>query len=320
MHRRSLLGAVALLPFAARAQERFPSRPIHLIVPFAAGGSTDALSRLAGQIINERLGQPVVVENVGGAGGTIGTAKVVEAPADGYTLMGGTPGPVTINPHLMKRLPYDVLRDLAPVVFVGDSPGVLVVNKASRFRSVGEIIAASRTTRNGLAFASAGVGSFSHMAAELFRWRSGAELVHVPYRGTSPAAADLMAGRADFMVENYPSVQPWIASGDFRVLAVALSHRFSLLPNVPTMAEAGVPDCEASSWFGLFTRAGTPEEAIRAVNQAVNDGLKAPAVQAKLTELGVEATGGTSDAFRALIGKRLDEMAEVVRAAGIQPQ
>src|SRR5215213_2232404 len=132
MMRRRSLPAAALLPFRARAQECFPSRPIRLIVPFAAGGSTDAPSRLAGQIINETLGQPVVVENIGGAGGTIGTAKVVEAPADGHTLMGGTPGPVTINPHLMKSLPYDVLRDLAPVVFIGDSPGVLVVNRASR--------------------------------------------------------------------------------------------------------------------------------------------------------------------------------------------
>ena len=319
MRRRSLLAA-ALLPFTARAQERFPSRPIRLIVPFAAGGSTDALSRLAGQIINERLGQPVVAENIGGAGGTIGTAKVVEAPADGHTLMGGTPGPVTINPHLMKSLPYDVRRDLAPVVFVGDSPGVLVVNKASPFHSVAELVAASRRSQGGLTLASAGVGSFSHLAAELFRWRSGAELVHVPYRGTSPAATDLLAGRADFMFENYPSVQPWIASGEFRVLAVGLAHRFSLLPDVPTMAEAGVPDCEASSWFGLFTRAGAPAEAIQALNRAVNEGLRTPAVQARLTELGVEAAGGTPEAFRALIERRLAEMGEVVRAAGIQPQ
>jgi tripartite-type tricarboxylate transporter receptor subunit TctC len=322
MRRRSMIAAAAAaaLPLAARAEDRFPSRPIRLIVPFAAGGSTDALSRLAGQIINERLGQPVVVENISGAGGAIGAGKLVEAPADGYTLMGGTPGPVTINPHLMKSLPYDVRRDLAPVVFVGDSPGVLVVSKESPFHSVGEIIAAAKATRGGLTFASAGVGSFAHLAAELFRWRSGAELVHVPYRGTSPAATDVLAGRADFMVENYPSVQPWIASGDFRVLAVALSHRFSLLPAVPTMAEAGVKDCEASSWFGLFARAGAPPAAIQAVNQAVNEGLRTPAVQARLTELGVEATGGTPEAFRALIDKRLDEMAGVVRAAGIQPQ
>lgn len=320
IHRRTLLGAAVALPFVARAQEHFPIRPIRLIVPFAAGGSTDALGRLAGQIINERLGQPVVVENIGGAGGTIGTAKLVEAPADGYTLMGGTPGPVTINPHLMKNLPYDVRRDLAPVVFVGDSPGVLVVNKASAFHSIAELVAAAKSSQGGLIFASAGVGSFSHLAAELFRWRSGAGLVHVPYRGTSPAATDLLAGRADFMFENYPSVQPWIASGEFRVLAVGLAHRFSLLPDVPTMAEAGVPNCEASSWFGLFTRAGAPAEAIEAVNRAVNEGLRTPAVQARLTELGVEATGGTPEAFRALIEKRLADMGEVVHAAGIAPQ
>jgi tripartite-type tricarboxylate transporter receptor subunit TctC len=195
-----------------------------------------------------------------------------------------------------------------------------VVNSNARHNTVADLIAAAKATRGGLTFASGGVGSFSHLAAELFRWRTGAELVHVPYRGTAPAAADLLAGRADFMVENYPSVQPWIAAGDFRVLAVGLPKRFSLLPNVPTMAEAGVADCEASSWFGLFARAGTPEPAIRAINQAVNNGLRAPAVLAKLTELGVEASGGSAEAFSALISKRLAEMGQVVRAAGIQPQ
>ncbi len=317
--RRTLLAAAALAPAVVRAQS-FPSRPLRLICPFAAGGSTDALSRLAAQIIQERLGQNVVVDNVTGAGGVIGAQKLVEATADGYTLMGGTPGPVTINPHLMKSLPYNAERDFAPVVFVGDSPGVLVVNSNARANNVADLIATARATRGGLTFASGGVGSFSHLAAELFRWRSGTELVHVPYRGTAPAAADLMAGRADFMFENYPSVQPWIASGDFRVLAVGLPKRFSLLPNVPTMAEAGVADCEASSWFGLFARAGTPEPAIRAINLAVNNGLRAPAVLAKLTELGVEASGGSAEAFGALISKRLAEMGQVVRAAGIQPQ
>ncbi len=320
MNRRTLLAAAAAPPFAARAQEAWPTRPLRFIVPFAPGGSTDALSRLSAQMLNERLGQSVVVENIAGAGGIIGAQKVAEAAADGYTLMGGTPGPIAINPHLMKSMPYDVMRDLAPVVFVGDSPGVLVVNKASRFHSVAELIAASKTTRGGLTFASAGVGSFAHLAAELFRWRSGAELVHVPYRGTAPAAADVLAGRADFMVENYPSVQPWIASGDFRVLAVGLGRRFSQLPNVPTMAEAGVANCEASSWFGLFTRAGSPATAIGAMNRAVNEGLRTPAVLAKLAELGVEPTGGTPAAFRALIEQRLAEMGQVVRAAGIEPQ
>ena len=320
MNRRTLLAAATALPFAARAQEAWPTRPLRFIVPFAPGGSTDALSRLSAQMLNERLGQSVVVENIAGAGGIIGAQKVAEAAPDGYTLMGGTPGPITINPHLMKSMPYDVLRDLAPVVFVGDSPGVLVVNKASRFGNVAQLVAASKATRGGLTFASGGVGAFSHLAAELFRWRSGAELVHVPYRGTAPAAADLLAGRADFMVENYPSVQPWIASGDFRVLAVGLGKRFSLLPNVPTMAEAGVPNCEASSWFGVFTRAGSPAATIGAMNRAVNEGLRTPAVLAKLAELGVDATGGTPAAFRALIEQRLAEMGQVVRAAGIEPQ
>ncbi len=318
MRRRTLLAAGVALPLAAQAQPGFPNRPLRLVVPFAPGGSTDALSRLSAQMLTDKLGQNVVVENITGAGGTIGAQKVVDAPADGYTLMGGTPGPITINPHLMARMPYDVLRDLAPVVFVGDSPGVVVVAKGSPLQNVAQLIARGR--QGGATFASAGIGSFAHLAGELFRWKAGLEMTHVPYRGTAPAVTDLLAGRVDLMVENYPSVQPWIASGDLRVLGVALGKRFSLLPQVATLAEAGVADCVASSWFGLFTRAGTPAAAIASLNQAVNDGLRTPAIQAKLTELGVEATGGTPAAFRSLIEQRLAEMGQVVRAAGIQPQ
>ncbi len=320
MRRRSLLAAPALLALPVAAQERYPSRPVRMIVPFATGGSTDVLARLSAQLLTERLGQNVVVENITGAGGTLGAARVAEAPPDGYTLMAGTPGPVTITPYLMARLPYDPMRDLEPVVFVGDSPGVLVVHKSSRLTSVAAVLAEARAKPGTLTYASAGVGSFGHLAGELFRWKTGAELVHVPYRGTTPGVTDVLAGRAELMFDNFPSVQPWITTGELRVLGVGLPRRFSLLPDAPTMIEAGVPEFKASSWFGLFTRAGTPRPVVEAVNRAMNDGLRTPAMLARLRELGVEATGGTPEAFRALMQQRYREIGELVRAARITLQ
>ncbi|MBW8268013.1 tripartite tricarboxylate transporter substrate-binding protein [Caldovatus aquaticus] len=242
--RRALLAAGALggaRPAAAQwPGAPFPSRPLRIVVPFAAGGSTDILARLCAQALTERLGQPVVEENVTGAGGTIGASRVVEALPDGYTLPAGTPGPIAINPHLQPRIPYQPLRDLAPVVPVGDSPAVAVVRRDSPLRSLRGLVARAQAEPGRLTFASAGVGSFAHLRAELFRWRAGVAMVRVPYRGTAPAAADLIAGRVDTMFENYPSVQAYLASGEARAPAIAARRRSALLPEVPTAAEEGV--------------------------------------------------------------------------------
>jgi tripartite-type tricarboxylate transporter receptor subunit TctC len=326
MRRRELAAAVLTTGATAgeaAAQDRaggFPSRPLRIIVPFSAGGSTDVLGRICAQVLSDRLGQPVVVENVTGAGGTLGASRVVEAAPDGHTLLAGTPGPITINPHLQARIPYQPLRDLEPVVFVGDSPAVAVVRRDSPLRSVREIVARAKANPGTMTFASAGIGSFAHLSGELFKWRSGVDLVHVPYRGTAPAVADMIGGRVDVMFENYPSVQGHIASGELRTLAIGTAQRSALMPEVPTLIEEGVPDYESSSWFGLFAPARTPRAVIEALNGAIGAAIREPALAARLAGLGVVPVGGTPDQFRAIVARRLEEMEALIRTTGITPQ
>jgi tripartite-type tricarboxylate transporter receptor subunit TctC len=312
-----MAAALAALPGAAHAQRWAPTRPLRLIIPFAAGGSTDILARICAQILSERLGQTVVPENLTGAGGTIGAQRVLEAPADGYTLLAGTPGPVTINPQLLPRITYSPLRDFEPVAFVGDSPAVVVVRRDSPIRSVRDLLESAKAAPNKLTFASAGVGSFAHLSGELFKRRAGVEITHVPYRGTAPAATDLIAGHVDVMFENYPSVQPYLPSGDMRAVAIGAARRSALLPGLPTLIEEGVPDYDSSSWFGLFARAGTPPAAITTVNAAVNEGLKDPALREKLAGMGVEPIGGSPAEFRSYITRRFEETGSLIRAANI---
>ncbi len=318
MQRRHLLeAALTALPIAGQAQERFPVRPLRMIIPFAAGGSTDILGRICAQILTEKLGQPVVAENITGAGGMIGAQRVLDAAADGYTLMGGTPGPVTINPHLAPRMPYDPLRDFDPVVFVGDSPAVVVVRRDSPIRSIGDLVQRARAAPGRMTFASAGVGSFAHLSGELFKARAGVDMVHVPYRGTAPAATDMVAGRVEVMFENYPSVLPFINGGELRPIAIGTARRSALVPDLPTVIEGGVANYESSSWFGLFARAGTPAQAITAINTAINEGLRDPALAARLAGMGVEPVGGSAADFRAYVTKRFEETGALIRAARI---
>jgi len=320
MNRRHLLGlaaALPALPHPARAQERFPTHPVRVIIPFAAGGSTDIMARLCAQMLTDRLGQPAVPENITGAGGMIGAQRVLDAPADGHTLLAGTPGPVTINPHLAPRMPYHPLRDFEAVVFVGDSPAVAVVRRDSPIRSVQDIVARAKAEPGKLTFASAGIGSFAHLTGELFKARAQVDMVHVPYRGTAPAVTDMLAGHVDTMFENYPSVQSYIASGELRPLAIGSARRSPLVPNLPTMIEEGVPNYDSSSWFGLFLRAGTPAGAIDAVNRAINEGLRDQATIARLTTMGVEPIGGSPADFKAYVTRRFEETGALIRAAGI---
>ncbi|HEV7264781.1 MAG TPA: tripartite tricarboxylate transporter substrate binding protein [Falsiroseomonas sp.] len=320
MNRRQILGtaaaAMAGLAGPAAAQAGFHTRPLRIVVPFSAGGSTDILARICAQLLTERLGQSVVAENITGAGGTIGAQRVLEAPADGYTLLAGTPGPITINPQL-RSVAYQPLRDFEPVAFLGGSPAVVIVRKDSPIRSMRELIAQAKASPGRLSYASAGVGSFAHLSAELLKWRAGIDLTHVPYRGTAPAATDLLGGRVDSMVENYPSVQAYIASGDARVLAIGTARRSTLLPEVPTVAEEGVGNYESFSWFGLLMRAGTPAAAIAAVNGAINQEVRSPELGQRLAQLGVEPVGGTPAAFRAFLEAKTAETGELIRTASI---
>jgi len=319
MQRRILFGlaAGAIAGRGALAQDRFPTRGLRVVIPFAAGGSTDILGRLCAQMLTEKLGQTTVAENITGAGGTIGAQRVLDAPADGYTLMAGTPGPITINPHLQPRIPYQPLRDFAPVAFVGDSPAVIVVRRDSPIRTLGDLLTRAKAEPGKLTYASAGIGSFAHLSGELFKWRAGVDLIHVPYRGTAPAATDIIGGRVDVMFENYPSVQGQLNSGELRTLAIGASRRSGLLPGVPTAVEEGVAGYESTSWFGLFVRAATPPAAIAAMNAAINAGIREPAMTARLAGLGIEPAGGTPDAFRDYVQRKLDETGQLIRTARI---
>ena len=235
--------SAALSPSRAWAQDAaYPSRPIRLIVPFAAGGGTDTLSRIFAQVLSEQLKGSVVVENVGGAGGSIGTGQAAKAAADGYTLVSATPS-IAINPHIQKNVPYNVLRDFAPVVQITTSPAVLIVNKNMPVKSVGDLIALARARPGMLSYGSAGIGSFNFLAAELFKAMAGVEIAHIPYRGTGPALIDLIAGRIEVQFENAPAVLGQIRNGELKAIAVGTPNSSAILPDLPTIA-ATVPGYE----------------------------------------------------------------------------
>ena len=242
----------ALSSGAACAQDAYPSRPIRLIVPFAAGGGTDTLSRIFAQVLSEQLKGTVVVENVGGAGGSIGTGQAAKAAADGYTLVSATPS-IAINPHIQKNVPYNVLRDFAPVVQITTSPAVLIVNKKVPVKSVDDLIALARARPGMISYGSAGIGSFNFLAAELFKAMTGVDIAHIPYRGTGPALIDLIAGRIEVQFENAPAVLGQIRNGELKAIAVGTPKGSAILPDLPTIA-ATVPGYE----FELVARPARP--------------------------------------------------------------
>jgi tripartite-type tricarboxylate transporter receptor subunit TctC len=320
MNRRTFvaLAGSSALTAAAKGQERYPTQSLRLIIPFAVGGSTDILARISSQVLTQGLRKSVVPDNVTGAGGVIGAQRVLSAPADGYTIMAGTPGPITINPVLLENISYNAATDFKGIVFVGESPVVVVVRRESPFKTLPQLIDAARAAPGKLTYASAGVGSFAHLSGELFNWRAGLRMVHVPYRGTAPAATDLMAARADVMFENYPSVQSYLVGNQMRALAVGTLKPTAMLPDIPTVAESGVPNYENASWFGLFARTGTPRIAVETLNKTMNAALGDASVKQQLARLGVEPVGGTPEAFDSYLASKLDEMRQLAKASGIK--
>jgi tripartite-type tricarboxylate transporter receptor subunit TctC len=302
---------------AARAQD-YPSRPIRLIVPFAAGGGTDTLSRIFGQVLAEELKATVVIENVGGAGGSIGTGQGAKAAPDGYTLVTATPS-IAINPHIQKNVPYNVPRDFAPVVQITTSPVVLVVSKDFPVASVGELIALARAKPGAISYGSAGIGSFTFLAAELFKALAGVDLTHIPYRGTGPALIDLIAGRIQVQFENAPAVLGQIRNGELKAIALGTATSSAILPGVPTIA-ATVPGYEASSWLGLLAPAATPRPIIERLNAAINKGLDDAAISKRLAALCVERVGGSPEDFGTYLRAKVEETDKVAKAAGLRPE
>jgi tripartite-type tricarboxylate transporter receptor subunit TctC len=313
-----LLTSACCLGFAgAAASQQYPSRPIRFVCPFAPGGGTDILARLLAQRLFEPLGQPVIVDNRAGAGGVIGAEIAAKAPADGYTIVLGSPGPLTINPNL-QRVPYDTLRDFAPITLAQISPFVLLVHPSVPANSVKDLIALAKAKPGTLNYGSAGNGSVSHFSSEQFKALAGVDVVHVPYKGAGPYLIDLVGGRLQMAFENLPTVWPNVRSGKLRLLAVGTRSRSALVPEVPTVAEAGVPGYESSTAFGVLAPAKTPPAAIARLNQELVKILRSPEIREKMAAEGVEAVGGTPQEYAAHIKAELASYARIVKAAGIK--
>lgn len=294
----------------------YPSKPVRMVVPFPPGGTTDILARAVGQKLSEAWGQQVVIDNRPGAGGNIGTDIVAKAPADGYTLLMGTVGTHAINASLYAKLPFDPIKDFAPVALVASVPNVLVVNATIPATSVKELIALAKSKPGQLNFASSGNGTSIHLSGELFKSMTGTSILHIPYKGSSPALADLIGGQTNMMFDNLPSSMGHIKSGKLRALAVTSAKRSPALPDVPTIAEAGVAGYEASSWFGVLAPAGTPKEIVAKINADIVKALGVPEIKERLSSQGAEPVGNTPEQFAAYIGTELVKWAKVVKDSG----
>jgi len=308
------LGAIVL---PAQAQDKWPSKPITYVVPFPAGGTTDILARLIGQKLGPALGTTVIIDNRPGAGGNIGSELVARAAPDGYTIMGGTISSHSINASLYK-LSYDPLKSFAPITLIGTNANVLVVNPASPVHSVKELIAAAKAKPGSLSFASAGNGTSQHLSAELFKTMTGIDMVHIPYKGSAPAIQDVIGGQVPLMFDTTVVAGPFIQSGKVRPLAVTSAKRVATLPDVPTMAEAGVPGYEVVSWQAMFAPAGTPPAIVQRLQTEVAAILKQPDVQERLAKLGVDPSGMAPQQLAEFQAAEIAKWAKVVKAANVK--
>jgi tripartite-type tricarboxylate transporter receptor subunit TctC len=301
----------------AAAQGDFPSRPLTFVVPYPPGGAADVFARqLAGEL-GKRLGQPVVVDNRPGANGNLGSASVVKGPADGYTLLLGTASTVAINPHLYgKNMPYDPLKDLQPVSGTHSMANVLVVNTATPYKSVQNVVNAAKAKPGALAYASAGNGNTMHLAGEQFRTQAGIELLHVPYKGGPPALNDVLGGQVPMMFNNLPAVIPMVKSGKLRALAVAAPARSRLLPDVPTMEEAGLKGYVSTVWNGVYVRTGTPRPIVDRLHREIVAVLGSADVKSSLEEQGYDLIPSTPEQFGELARKDSVRWGAVVKASG----
>jgi len=322
-NRRRALAAIAYtaglgsMSWNASAQS-YPTRPVRVVVPFAPGGATDILARLISAELTIALGQAFTVDNVSGGGGNIGSNQVAKAAADGHTLLFGAAGNLTINPGLFANMPYDPVSDLAPVSLMASTMNVLVAHPAVNARSVRELIALAKEQPDKLTYASAGNGSTIHLAAEMFKSMARVNVLGVPYRGSGPAMIDLLAGRTNIMFENMPSALPHIQSGALRAIGVTGKVRSDLLPTVPTIAEAGVPGFEATSWFGVLAPARTPAPVIDRLYRSITDAMKKPEIIEKVRKLGAEVSLNSPDEFRQLIRTDTEKWGIIIKAAGIK--
>ena len=316
---RSLLPALLVALAGSVGAQTYPSKPVHLVVPFPAGGATDILARVIGQKLGEGLGQAVLIENKPGAGGTLGSAFVAKAPPDGYTILMATTSTHSIGPALQK-LPYDAARDFAPVCQVANAANLLVVSPALGLSSVRELIALAKSKPGQLNYSSSGTGTIIHLSGELFARMAGIQMQHVPYKGTALAAADIRNGQIAMMIDNIVSAIPFMKSGMEKGLAVTSAKRSEVLPDLPTVAESGVPGYESVTYFGVFAPAATPPDVVTRLNTELVKIVRSPETKAKLLELGAEPVGGSPEQFAATVRNDTAKWAKVIRDAGIKAE
>jgi tripartite-type tricarboxylate transporter receptor subunit TctC len=321
LHRLVLLGSTvpaASLAGPSLAQGTYPERPITLVVPFPAGGSTDLVARVVAERMGKELGQSIIVENRGGAGGNIGSAAVAKADPDGYTILMGTVATHALNPALERKIPYDIVADFAPVALLVVVPNVLVVNPDFPAKNVQELIALLKEKPGEYSYASSGNGTPLHLSGELFKSMAGVDMVHIPYKGAGPALIDVMGGHVPIMFDNLPSSTEHIRAGKLRGLAVTTAERAPSMPDLPTIAESGLPGYETYTWNALFAPAGTPKDVIDRLNAAANAAVADPDVQAKLKDVGAVPKGSTPEELASHVQAELAKWAPVVKASGAQ--
>jgi len=318
MNRWIALAAGALLATASTlaAAQAWPSKPIKYVVPFAAGGTTDILARTISEKLSVALGQPVVVENKPGAGGGLGAAEVAKAAPDGYTIMGGTISTHAINASLYKNLPYDPVRDFAAITLIARVPNMLVINNDIPAKDVAELIALMKANPGKWSFASSGNGTSQHLSGELFKGMAGVDMQHIPYKGSPPALTDVMGGQVTMTFDNITTAWPLARGGKLRALAVTTAKRSPVSPEVPTLAESGLPGYEIGSWQGVFAPAGTPPEIVKRLNTEIVKIINSPDVQKKLLELGAEPVANSPEEFTALVKTEVVKWGDVVKKSG----
>lgn len=315
-HAASLLAAaVGSLAFAASAQAAYPDKPVNIVVGFSAGGTTDVIARIMAKELTQELGQTFVVENKPGAGSNIATDYVRRAKPDGYTLL-FVAVTSTINQTLYRNVKFDLTKDFVPVALGAKVPNILVVNPSVPVKSVQELVDYAKSKPGELAFASSGSGTSIHMAGELFKQSAGIDAVHIPYKGSAPAMADLIGGQVDYMFDNMPSAWPHVEAGSLRALAVTTADRSKTAPDLPTMQESGFPSFDVSSWFGVIAPKGTPDDIINKLNEVMLAALAKPQVQESLEDLGAVPAKTTPAEFGAFIKSEVEGWAKVVKASG----
>jgi tripartite-type tricarboxylate transporter receptor subunit TctC len=316
---RALLTALAVLASTACPAQKYPDRPVRVLVPFPAAGGTDILARLFLQKVSERLGANFVIDNRAGAGGTIGTEIVAKAPPDGYTILVCSSSH-TINPSVYKKLGYDPIRDFAPVTMLASGPGLLVVHPSVPARNVKELIALAKAKPGQLIYASAGNGTPPHLAAELFKSMAGIDMVHIPYKGNVPAFVDLISGAVQVSFPTITSGLPQVRAGKLRGLGVTSKERSSVMPEVPTIAESGLPGYESTTWYGMLAPAGTPATVVRTLHDQMVVVLKLEDIREKLLVQGLEPVGNSPAEFSSIIASELTKWRKVVAAAGMKAE